>query len=299
MISSGIADALRESLKRPAFVGVLVVLLLGAVGLNAATSAMKLYFRKEPLPLRAKEGLVALPLQIGSWVCVPEPTTVNPDLAHELHTDQYVFRTYIDTSAQAAGSTTPVATRASVLAMEGMTDRQRAAALHEVRQKNPNAVISFAVTYYTGKADTVPHVPDRCYVAGGFQPSRYDIKQWELGEYGPGTPRRVPVRFIDFEDQTAREQSGRCVTYFFHANGEYTDSPLVVRQRLQSLRERYAYFAKIEVMTVLPPRHGGGSVGEARHGQNREAAARAVQGFLSAALPAVEGMLPDWNARPR
>ena len=294
-----IVDALKAALRRPAFLGVVVVLFVGAVGMNAATSAMQWHFRKEAMPLRAKEGLTALPLEMGSWVCVPEPTTINPDLAHELHTDQYVFRTYVDTSATAPGSTAPVATKASVLAMEGMTDRQRAAALYEVRKKNPSAVISFAVTYYTGKADTVPHVPDRCYVAGGFEPSRYDIKQWELGDYATGSPRRVPLRSIDFEDQTAREQSSRSVTYFFHANGEYTDSPLVVRQRLQSLRERYAYFAKIEAMTVLPPRQGGGTAGERQHEQNRQAAAAAVQRFLTAALPAVEGLLPDWNARPK
>jgi hypothetical protein len=110
----------------------------------------------------------------------------------------------------------------------------------------------------------------------------------------------VPVRFIDFEDQTAREQQNRCVTYFFHANGEYNDSPLEVRQKLQSLVERYGYFAKIEVMTLLPPRNTvAAAEREARHEQDREAAAGAVRRFLTAALPAVEGLLPDWNARPK
>ena len=98
-MSSAFTDALKTSLKRPAFLAVMLVLLLGAVGINAATSAMQLYFRKEPLPLRAKEGLTALPMQVGDWVAVQETHTVNPDLAHELGTDQYVFRTYVDTGA--------------------------------------------------------------------------------------------------------------------------------------------------------------------------------------------------------
>jgi hypothetical protein len=293
-------DAFKTSLRRPAFLAVLVVLFAGAVGINAATSAMRLHFRKEALPLRAKEGLSALPLQIGDWVCVPEPHTLNPDVAHDLGTDQYVFRTYVDTSAKAPGAVTTVATKADVLAMEQMTERERWEALHQIRQKNPNAVLSLAITYYTGKVDTVPHVPDRCYVADGFQPSKYDVMRWDLGEYAPGVPRRVPVRFIDFEDQTAREQQNRCVTYFFHANGEYNDSPLEVRQKLQSLVERYGYFAKIEVMTLLPPRNTvAAAEREARHEQDREAAAGAVRRFLTAALPAVEGLLPDWNARPK
>jgi hypothetical protein len=300
-MSPELKDALKTSLRRPAFLAVLVVLFVGAVGINAATSAMRLHFRKEALPLRAKEGLTALPLQLGDWVCVPEPHTLNADVAHDLGTDQYVFRTYVDTAARAPGATaTTVATKSDVLAMGQMSERDRWEALHQIRLKNPNAVLTLAITYYTGKVDTVPHVPDRCYVADGFQPRTYDVKRWDLGEYAPGVPRRVPVRFIDFEDQTAREQQNRCVTYFFHANGEYNDSPLEVRQKLQSLLERYGYFAKIEVMALLPPRNtAAASEREARHEQDREAAAATVRRFLTAALPAVEGLLPDWNARPK
>ena len=296
-----LSEAMKLSLRRPTFVLVLLVLFLGAVGINAATSAMQLHFRKEAMPLRAPEGLAALPLEVGSWVCVPEVHTVNPDLAHDLGTNQYVFRTYVDTAAVLPGSAsgTPIISRDEVLKMDGLSDRDRWARLTDVRSKNPNAVLSLAVTYYTGKVDTVPHVPDRCYVADGFEPSVYETKEWELGKYPTGAERRVPVRFIDFEDQTAREQQNRCVTYFFHANGEYNDSPLVVRQKLQSLFERYGYFAKIEVMTLLPVRQGPTSEKAARHEQDRQAAAAAMQRFLTAALPPVEKLLPDWNARPR
>jgi hypothetical protein len=239
-------------------------------------------------------------MQVGDWVSVPEAHTINADLAHELGTDKYVFRTFVDTGATVGGAPTGarVATKADVLALESLSERERWGRLLEMRAKNPNAVISLAVTYYTGKVDTVPHVPDRCYVADGFQPSAYEVKRWDLGEYTPGAPRHVPVRFIDFEDQTAREQQNRCVTYFFHANGEYKDSPLEVRQKLQSLRERYGYFAKIEVMTLLPIRSGVPDK-DARHEQDRQAAATAMQRFLSAALPPIEGLLPDWNARPK
>jgi hypothetical protein len=298
-----LSEAMKVSLRRPTFVLVLLVLFLGAVGINAATSAMRLHFKKEAMPLRAPEGLAALPHEIGDWECVPEVRTVNPDLAHDLGTDQYAFRTYVDTKAVMAGSAagTPIISREEVRKMADLNDRERFSKLMEIRSKNPNAVLSFAVTYYTGKVDTVPHVPDRCYVADGFEPSKYDVNRWELGSYATGAPRSVPVRFIDFEDQTARGQQNRCVTYFFHANGEYEDSPLVVRQKLQSLFERYGYFAKIEVMALLPPRQAGGVMADkaARHEQDREAAAATMRRFLTAALPPVERLLPDWNARPR
>src|SRR5437868_2098639 len=136
-----LSTAFKESLRKPTFLVVLLVLLVGAVGINGATSAMKLHFRKEALPLRAAEGLDALP----------------------------------------------------------------------------------------DKVDTVPHVPDRCYVADGFQPASYVVQDWELGTYDSGSSRKVPVRFIDFDDQTSRGAQSRCVSYFFHANGQYLDDPNQVR----------------------------------------------------------------------
>ncbi|HEY7117448.1 MAG TPA: hypothetical protein VH475_12745 [Tepidisphaeraceae bacterium] len=299
-MSSQWSEAIKASLKRPNFLIVLAVLFAGAVGINAATSAMRLHFRKEAMQLRAKEGLTAVPEQLGTWVCVREPHTVNPDLAHDLGTDEYVFRTYVDTAATTGGTAgSPlVATRSDVLALEKLGDSERWAKLNDIRNKNPNAVMSFAVTYYTGKVDTVPHVPDRCYVADGYQPSLYDVKKWTLGDYTPGVPRVVPIRFIDFEDQTSRGAQNRCVTYFFHANGAYEDDPLMVRSKLQDLRQRYGYFAKIEVMTLLPNRPGATDQDPQKAGDRTKAAA-AMQRFLTAALPEIEKLLPDWNARPK
>src|SRR4051812_24000111 len=90
--SSSRAPAMqRSALHRPAFWIVAAVLFASAVGLNAAVSKMQLYFRKEPLALRAPEGLMALPREIGPWVMVPEAHTVDADLIHSLGTDKYVF----------------------------------------------------------------------------------------------------------------------------------------------------------------------------------------------------------------
>src|SRR5258706_3761020 len=285
------SNAFKQSLRRPGFLLVLLVLLAGAIGMNAATSALKLHFRKQALSLRSKEGLTALPLQIGSWICVPETHTINPDEAHELQTDQYVFRDYVDLEATNSEGK-PVATRNEILALDKLPRKEFYGALNQIRNKNNNAVISLAVTYYTGKVDTVPHVPDRCYVADGFQPSVYDIKDWRLGAYAPGAPRDVKVRFIDFEDQTTRGAQNRCVTYFFHANGKYKQDPNQLQLRLQHLTETYAYFAKIEVMTLLPSLPGVLEKDPLKE-KDRVAASAGMQKFLTAALPEVEKLLPD------
>jgi hypothetical protein len=100
------------------------------------------------------------------------------------------------------------------------------------------------------------------------------------------------VRFIDFEDTTTRGAQSRCVGYFFQANGKYEEDPNKVRVMLQNLRERYAYFAKIEVMTLLPPRPGALENDPQKEG-DRKAAGAAMQQFLSTTLPEVEKLLPD------
>lgn len=283
-------NAFKQSLRRPSFVIVLLVLLVGAVGINGATSALKLHFAKEALPLRAKEGLTALPVRLGTWIRVPETHTVNPDEVHELGTDKFVFRDYVDLSATANGAA--ITSEAEILALDGLKPEERIAKLYQIRTKNVNAVISLAVTYYTGKVDTVPHVPDRCYVADGFQPSVYEIKDWKLGDYAPGAPRAVKARFIDFEDQTTRGAQNRCVTYFFHANGKYEEDPNKVRLTQQDLFARYRYFAKIEVMTLLPSRPGASEKDPLKQ-NDRNAASAAMQRFLTATLPEVEKLLPD------
>src|SRR4051812_17449083 len=285
------SNAFKQSLKRPSFLLVLLVLLVGAVGINAATSALKLHFRKLPLPLRSKDGLAAIPLQLGNWICIPEMHTINPDEAHELQTDQYVFRDYVDLDAVGADGV-KIAKREDVLNMDKLSREDYYRELNRIRSKNNNAVLSMAVTYYTGKVDTVPHVPDRCYVADGFQPSVYEKKDWVLGEYEKGRNRAVPVRFIDFQDLTNRGSQNRCVTYFFHANGKYMDDPNQVRIALQNLFAKYGYFAKIEVMTLLPNRPGA-MANDPLKDKDRKSAAGAMQRFLTAALPEVEKLLPD------
>jgi len=289
-----LSTAFKESLRKPTFLVVLLVLLVGAVGINGATSAMKLHFRKEALALRAAEGLDALPDKIGTWVRVPEPHVLDSEMVHNLGTDKYVFRDYVDTGLIIGG--VPLITPAEVKDMEKLSKTDRFAKLSQLRTKANNGVVSVAVTYYTGKVDTVPHVPDRCYVADGFQPASYVVQDWDLGAYAAGSTRKVPVRFIDFEDQTSRGAQSRCVSYFFHANGQYLEDPNQVRIKLQNLFEKYAYFAKIEVMTILPQRIRPGEVDPQRE-NDRKVAATGMQRFLTAALPEVEKLLPVMPGR--
>lgn len=106
------------------------------------------------------------------------------------------------------------------------------------------------VTYYTGKPDLVPHVPDECYLAGGYQ--KVGEATVELPVRGVGAPGdRLPVRVLEFE--APRHGLGTAtvdrttVMYFFHANGGYETTRNGVRRSMMDPTLRYAYYAKIEV----------------------------------------------------
>ncbi|MGD0461361.1 MAG: hypothetical protein ABSB74_02625 [Tepidisphaeraceae bacterium] len=141
-------------------------------------------------------------------------------------------------------------------------------------------VVHLGLTYYTGLVDTVAHIPDRCYIADGYEPSSYTVPTWNLGSDAAGKSFLLPVRFIAFEDSTGTNRVSKCVAYVFHTNGHYESDPLGVRQTLEDLTERYGYYSKIELMTL---------------GQNGDAASSAMSEFLTVARPEIEACLPDWS----
>lgn len=257
--------------RQPSFLVAFAVLLLAAVGLNAATQFMQLHFKKLPVPIARSLELV--PMRIGSWQCISKDQLAD-DVQQELDTDQYIMRFYVDTS---------VIQREDMAAFEGKDNKAVAALLSKLREKYrgrlDRAIISMAVTYYTGKADTVAHIPERCYTADGYEPQRIQNERWDLKT--PQSPDgKLDVRYISFEDQANTARVIRNVAYFFHVNGKYTNDSTVVRLALQNLMAKYGYYAKIELMI---------------QDKDREASGQAMQDFLISALPEIESCLPDWS----
>mgnify|MGYP005840631453 CR=1 FL=1 len=252
-----------------AFLLVAAVLLAAAIGLNATVQSLQLSFRKQPVSLQAP--LKEIAPRFGPWVQVSADERLPYEIEETLAANEYVFRDYVDSRR---------VPEKVIREFEGKTAGQRRAMLDAIREKMPEAVMYMAVTYYTGMVDTVAHIPDRCYIADGFEPSEYDIKRWACFE-GRGDERSA-ARFIHFEDNVpGRRAISRNVAYFFHVNGRYTNDPLDVRATLQNLLEQHGYYAKIELMTLL---------------NDRARAAAVMDDFLSHALPAVEKSLPDWQA---
>jgi Protein of unknown function (DUF3485) len=293
--------AFQRIMKQPQFVAAAVVLLIAAIGLNAAVTALQLHFKKMPVPLA--RDLHEIAPSFGDWVQVSRDEPLQHDVQEVLNTDKYVFRDYVNV-AQDSGAcglallvylhkddpqqklddlrsaymTKSTADRQAMLVgeLKDKTTDERKEALYHVQEQYPNAVINMAVTYYTGLVDTVAHIPDRCYIADGFEPTDYEVPTWTLA-----SGQALTVRFINFQDSSGTARIDRSVAYFFQVNGRWESDPLGVRRSLQNLLEKYGYYAKVELMTLDP--------------DHQESATTMTQ-FLSAAMPEVQKCMPNWAA---
>ena len=271
--------AIKSVLSQPAFVVTVLLLAVSALTLNGAVGFLRLHFKKLPCPLRVAMIKDALPTKMGDWVQVSQDQPIDAETEQILGTSQYVFRDYADSSLVGSDE---------IEAMKKATPQQYEALRAQIQERQPQAIITAAVTYYTGLVDTVAHIPERCYVADGYNVSHSEEKDADL-HGADGWQRKVPYRFLTFDDQVATRRVSRNVGYLFNVNGVYDADSFGVRGRLQDLRERYGYYAKVELMTQAP----------AAMSQNPDVAknsAQAMEKFLTVALPELEKALPDWKA---
>ncbi len=255
--------AVRRGVFQPAFIAAAAILLLAAIGLNGAVEMMRLHFKKLPVPLR--EPLIELPTILGKWVLVSKDKPLDKEMEDGLQTSEYLFRHYVDSSALRQKPEAILAEFANKTAEER---DQRIAA---ISRSNPDAVILLGVTHYTDKADTVAHIPERCYTADGYTAHEITDEQWSRA-----------FRLVSFESRADSISGGRAcnVAYGFQVNGQWTSSSDEVRRVLQDLTCKYAYYAKVEMKSDMP---------------DRKAAAAVMQRFALAAAPEIEKLLPNWN----
>src|SRR5690606_35988131 len=137
----------------------------------------KLSFQKEAVPLRAP--LLTIAPRVGSWMQLHLDTPLPPEFEAELGTKEYIQRMYVDTS-QADPELL-----ARLEKMDELSLEERAALREEIAAdvvaKDPFALVTLHVAYYTGSVDTVPHIPERCMVAGGYDPVGREQADLDLG----------------------------------------------------------------------------------------------------------------------
>lgn len=262
---------------KPAFIVACATLLAGAVGFRAVALAVNAFLLKEPAPLR--EPLGTIPSTLGSWKSIGADSQLDDAMIEALGTKFYLNR---------------------VLALDGDPAK---------------GLLQMHIAFYTGLIDRVPHVPERCFVAGGMVqvgnprvvPIALDRSGWRMGD-GPinlATGLRYPtatvkdpvtrverevhlplgdaaMTIIEFQDP-ASPNTRILGGYLFVANGQITPRAGDIRSLSYSLTERYAYFAKVQFTGFF--RNGDDSFTEYE---------KQVTEVLREILPHLMLRLPDW-----
>lgn len=248
----------------PRFYVCLTILLVSAVTMETVAQRLGVRFSKLPVPL--KRALVDLDLDrmAPEYDLHPQqPPPIDEETLESLGTDEYWNWLLVDS----------------------------------IRPRNdPLCVAHVFVTYHTGRPDLVPHVPDECRRAAGYDPiGRPQTEYVQVANAG-APDDRVPVRVLTFRapkrDVTAMQtgrptDAGPTVMYLFHTNGRYATTRNEVRAIQASIFDRYAYYAKIEVSF---------SDYSFRKNPTREESLAALAPLLQKVLPALlEDHFQDWE----
>jgi hypothetical protein len=118
---------------------------------------------------------------------------------------------------------------------------------------NPVRNCSLFITYYTGNPDQVPHVPEACYMGGGFESDEkfeVDLNVGDINMPGISGNMKIPATGLVFGKKSSEVWQASVkfpVIYFFKVNGQYKGNRTSVRIALGDFTSEYSYFSKIEI----------------------------------------------------
>lgn len=264
----------------PALIVTLLVLGGSAAGLSTVQRVFKIQLRKEKIYPASGKLLSGLPPETPSWVrpAGAVDRREEKDVEDVLGTSNYISRVY----------------QRKAMGKQGQTDAEP-------------VLLQFHAAYYTGMIDTVPHVPDRCFVGGGMMLGEVignlplDLHQgfaWQTdddvpadlkgkvfrirtstGRYArlPREPDKVRLRTMKFLDKSGDLYAG----YFFIANGGTVCRAEDVRLLAFDLNAHYAYYMKVQVTSVAGITDG-------------EHLAREASSLIGELLGDIMECAPDW-----
>ncbi|MGE3181436.1 MAG: hypothetical protein AB7N71_07390 [Phycisphaerae bacterium] len=203
----------------PRYVVCLVVLIAGALGYRVMLRSLDMHLTKAAVPLKK-------PFYSADWTAMEPRYQQHPNPPRrpsEEELDQLGTKEFL---------------------LWGLVDSTK-------DKSDRDSVAIIAVTYYTGAPDVVPHVPEECMSANGYDQVGAS-EEIEIEVPGIGAPDdKFKVRVATFDAPLTAAAAGQreqaVVMYFFHCNGDYCNSRRDVRMRFMDPRERYAYFSKIEI----------------------------------------------------
>lgn len=266
----------------PAFVVALAVLGASALGFTAVIGAMRIYLQKLPIQPPGGRQVAAIPTETESWKRASADRIEDAAMLEELGTHNYLSRTYTQK--------------------------------HPPEGKRPKSV-ELHLAYYTGMVDTVPHVPERCMVGGGWViggstevvPLTFDNSTWVEDKdvppdlagrvftgrlsnaYSDAGGQRVHLPFDPMSISlrvTPFKGPGRdrplYAGYFFIANGGHKANADEVRLLAFDLKDDYAYYLKVQVSSAEV--------------ESAAELAQLASSLLGELLPEIMRCVPDWTA---
>lgn len=255
-----------------ALAGTTLTVAAAAAAVHTLVPLMGLHLQKLPIQPESGLAVTSLPEQTSSWIKAYPDRREPAEVEEQLGTTNYLTRGY--------------------------------------RERNPAdpdhpRTIELHVAYYTGMIDTVPHVPERCFVGSGMElgasprsiPLHLDQSRWVLDpdvpqQLGPiyrvrtdgGLHVRLPrdPQSIKLRTSEYPIAGGQTIFagYFFIANGGHTDSANGVRLLAFKLEDDYAYYMKVQVNSA--------------DASSPEELADMASSLLSELLPDLMLCVPDW-----
>jgi hypothetical protein len=270
-----------STLKRPAVITSVLVLGISAISFGFGLKAAGVYLRKLPIYPADNRPVRKIPTESVNWKAVGPDRREKQEVEEVLGTENYVSRAYARKSESGVDMST---------------------------------FLDVHIAYYTGQIDTVPHVPDRCFVGAGMNLVRADVvlplalsrQGWVEDTSVPpflkgkiflgltsnnsnwtdayGMRVRLPVdmgnaklRISEYRDKHDRRIFAG---YFFIANGSAVSSAEEVRLKSFDLRADYAYYCKVQFTSTQVA--------------NPEELARLASEFLNDFAPEISRCVPDW-----
>jgi exosortase len=265
-------------LRTPAFIAAMCVMTLSGASMTAGIRYAGIHLKKLAIYPPENRQVASISTETPTWKQIGADKLESAEVLETLGTSNYVSRTFLKKSSEKSDK--PVA-------------------------------LDFHAAYYTGMVDTVPHVPERCFVGGGMQIGNttktvgltLDASAWtpasverasERGLFrqrvpnyareGVGTsvilprePGKMQLRITEFSSKNGKKLFAG---YFFIANGGHVSSAEEVRLLAFDLKSDYAYYLKVQFTSS--------TVGSA------EELAAEASSLLGELLPEIMRCVPDW-----
>lgn len=265
-------------LRTPAFIAAMCVMTLSGASMTAGIRYAGIHLKKLAIYPPGDRQVATVSTDTPSWRQIGADKLESAEVLETLGTSNYVSRQYLKKSSE-------------------KSDRP--------------IVIDFHAAYYTGMVDTVPHVPERCFVGGGMQIGNatktvgltLDASAWspasvehasERGLFrqrvpnyareGVGTsvilprdPGKMQLRITEFSNKNGKKLFAG---YFFIANGGHVSSAEEVRLLAFDLKSDYAYYLKVQFTSSTV--------------NSAEELAQEASSLLGELLPEIMRCVPDW-----